>query len=225
MHSTRSPSCDASLLLSGCGSGAALCVVVQPWLFLRPSCFVRACRVVAPLDLQGSSLFACSSGWRVPCSLGLVCAPRLHELLVLCCVPSATHRPVTIRVATKNGWRSKPRVSGRSREGSASPFLLPTPQTHQEVFFTCRLTRSLNKAHDWDGARAWNHPSRPGRPHPSLQPPRGCCLGDAHRGLGALLPAPHTSPCRSSGPQTTPRPQAAVVGAVRSGPQAILCPS
>lgn len=96
---------------------------------------------------------------------------------------------------------------GRSREGSVSLSLLPTPQTHHEVFFTCRLTRSLNKAHDWDGARAWNHPSRPGRPHPSLQPPRGFCLGEARRGLGALLPAPHTSPCRSSGPQTTLRPR------------------
>lgn len=87
---TRSPSCDAPLLLRGCGPGAALRAVAQQWLFLRPLCFVRARRVVASLDLQGSSLLACSPGWRVPGSLGLMCVPCLHELLVPCRVPSAT---------------------------------------------------------------------------------------------------------------------------------------
>lgn len=134
-HSTRSPFRSASLLSGGCGPGATLRVVAQQWLSLRTLCFVPARRVVASLDLQGSSPFACSLGWRVPCSFSLMCVPCLHGLLVLCCVPSATHCSVTIRVATENGRINKPRVSGEVKGGIRFPLPVPTPQTHQEVFF------------------------------------------------------------------------------------------
>lgn len=176
------------------------------------------------MDLQGSSLLACPSGWRVPCSLSLMCVPLpAWTSLVLCFVPSATHCPMTIHVATENGWESKPRGSEEVAGEIDFPRSLPTPQTHPDVFFTCRMRTGLNSARGWESARAWNHPSRPDRPPSSHQPSGSCC--EAQSGLGALRSAPPTSPCRSTGPQPTTCPeQAGAVGAVRSGPQAILCP-
>lgn len=123
------------LLLRGCGPGAALRAVAQQWLFLRPLCFVRARRVVASLDLQGSSLFACSPGWRVPGSFGLMCVPCLHELLVPCRVPSATHRPVTIRVATEKSLEKQAKGvgGGHGRDPYPSPSS-PLPKHTNKCF-------------------------------------------------------------------------------------------
>lgn len=127
--------------------------------FLRPLCSFSAQRVVASVGLQEPSLFACSSGWRVPCSLSLTCAPLpAWTSLVLCHVPSDTHCSVIIHVATKKGWVSKPRVSEEVKGEIDFPLPLPAPQTHQEVFLTCRLRTSLNNTRGWERARAWSHP-------------------------------------------------------------------
>lgn len=102
--------------------------IVRQWLFLAFLCFLSTLRVVASLDLWGSSVFACSSGWCVPCSLGPVRVPLpAWTSLVLCCVLSATQCPVITHVVTeKNGWVSKPGVlGGHERDQSLSPLLLP----------------------------------------------------------------------------------------------------
>lgn len=64
------------------------------------------------------------------------------------------------------GKQAKGVGGGHGRENVPLP--LPTPQTHQEVFFTCRMRTGPNGARGWERARAWNHPSRPDRPPPPL---------------------------------------------------------
>lgn len=95
---------------------------------------------MASLDLQGSSLFACPSGWRVPCSLSLMCVPLpAWTSLVLCFVPSATHCPMTIHVATENGWESKPRV-WEEVTGEMN-FPLPSPPPKHTQKYSSRVGR------------------------------------------------------------------------------------
>lgn len=113
---------------------------------------------------------------------------------VLCahCHPSFRDHPRSYRK-----WLDKQAKGvggGPAREPSPSP--PPHSQTQQEVFFTCRLTRSLNRALDWDGARAWNHPSRQVGPTPHFSPRRLLLRQRPGGVLGAPLSAPATSPCR-----------------------------
>lgn len=163
-------------------------------------------RVVASLDLQGSSLFACSLGWRVPCSLSLMCVPLpAWTFPVPCCVPSATQCSVTTHVATENVWVSKPGVwEGVEREASV-PLPLPTLQTHQEASLTCRLRTSPNNTVVGREQESLESPFQTGS-SPTLTPaiwepflarPRAPVPS-------ALLLAPATSPCPCRyGPHTT----------------------
>ncbi|KAF6298975.1 hypothetical protein mRhiFer1_008997 [Rhinolophus ferrumequinum] len=136
------------------------------------------------------------------------------------CHPLSYDHPCSYRIWL--GKQAKGVGGGHGRENVPLP--LPTPQTHQEVFFTCRMRTGPNGARGWERARAWNHPSRPDRPPHSHQPSGSCC--EAQSGLGALRSAPPTSPCPSIDlPDASPPPaRVRAVGAVRSGPQAILCP-
>lgn len=89
------------------------------------------------------------------------------------------------------GKQAKGVGGGHGRENVPLP--LPTPQTHQEVFFTCRMRTGPNGARGWERARAWNHPSRPNRPPPThishlgavARPRAGSVLSGQH-----LPPAP-----------------------------------
>lgn len=128
---------------------------------------------MASLDLQGSSLFACSSGWRVPCSLSDVCSPACMDFSssVFCaeCHPLFCDHPYSYRK-----WLGKQAkgVGGGPRRGQCPSPPPRSPNTPRSIS-PCRKRTGLTKQHPWERARAWNHPSKPDRP-PSLQPSGSC---------------------------------------------------
>lgn len=147
-----------------------------------------------------AGIFSVCMSLRVACPLlpqSDVCSPACMDFSgsVFCaeCHPLSYDHPCSYRKWL--GKQAKGVGGGHGRENVPLP--LPTPQTHQEVFFTCRMRTGPNGARGWERARAWNHPSRPDRAPPphSHQPSGSCC--EAQSGLGALRSAPPTSPCRS----------------------------
>lgn len=74
---------------------------------------------------------------RVACPLlpqSDVCPPPAWTSPVLCFVPSATHRSVTIHVATENGWKASRRCRGRPWEGIRSLFRPHASHTPRSIF-------------------------------------------------------------------------------------------
>lgn len=161
-----------------------------------------------------------SLGGRVPGSLSPVWFPSAWTSPVPCSVPSATHCPVTIHVATENGCGSQRGRRGRRGE-ARGPLPLPAPQ-HRASGVPRRKRTGLEHPRESVSLEA---------PLDQTAPPLGHrerLRGQAQRSVlsGSAPPAPARPGVQP--PTPDPRPQTAcpagAVGAVRSGPQAILCP-
>ena len=121
-----------------------------------------------------------------------VCVPLpAWTSLVLCFVPSATHRSVTIHVASGNGWESQPWVSEEVPGRGQFPSPPPRSPNPPRSIFLCRKRTGLNSTHGRERELGIVPLDQTTHPHSSHL---GAAARQGPERLGALRSAPPTSP-------------------------------